>query len=309
MDSAAQTAKFMETARLVGRETLDGRPAFHLESAGLDQVQKTDDGEYRVETVSLWLDAEEYVPLRTTVEGTMVSGDQARPVTIETLQSDYRQVPNSRMYEPYRRVTTISNAMTPEQEAEMLKAQQQMQEFEQQLATMPPDQRRMAENMMGPQLEMMRSMAAGGGFRTEVTVRGITVNPGAGTGSDASCGTGNDLHTGAVETVDAASASPAPADETLPSAHNATLEAAREACLKDRMDQAQAAEKKRRGFGRLLSGVSRVASRFGGRSVAEGIQQTSGEVYDANATADDVAAAAKDLGLTADDIEDCRNPT
>lgn len=321
MDSTAQTARFMETARLVGRETVDGRPAFHLTSTDVDEVQQIEGGEYRMEAVSLWLDAEEYVPLRMTVEGTMASGDDVRAVTIESLQSDYRRVPNSRMYEPYRRVTSISNEMTPEQEAEMLKARQQMQEFEQQLAAMPPDQRRMTEKMMGPQLEMMRSMAAGDGFHTEVTVSEIAVNPEASGDPEASCGTGGAMQTGramqtgtpdAVGSSQAATAQAATAgspEPSVPSAEGTALEAAREACLKDRMAQAQAAQTSRRGFGRLLSGVSRVASRFGGRGVAEDVGQTTAAVYDANATADDVAAAAKDLGLTADDIDDCRNPT
>ena len=42
---------------------------------------------------------------------------------------------------------------------------------------MPASQRKMMESMMGPQLEMMRNMAAGGGFQMETVIEEITVNP------------------------------------------------------------------------------------------------------------------------------------
>ena len=68
------------------------------------------------------------------------------------------------------------------------------------------------------------------------------------------------------------------------------------------MAEAQAKQKKKRGFGRLLSAVSRTAFQSGNYDVG----RTVDDVYAANATADDLAAAAKDLGLTEDDLEECR---
>ena len=70
------------------------------------------------------------------------------------------------------------------------------------------------------------------------------------------------------------------------------------------MEQAQQSQEKKRGFGRLLGAAGRIAGRFGGADVS----QTMGDVYTANATADDLAAAAKDLGLSESDIESCKNP-
>jgi len=54
----------------------------------------------------------------------------------------------------------------------------------------------------------------------------------------------------------------------------------------------------------LLSAVSRSASRSGNYDLA----RTTGDIYSASATADDLSAAAKDLGLTDDDIAACQNP-
>lgn len=82
------------------------------------------------------------------------------------------------------------------------------------------------------------------------------------------------------------------------------LRAAQQACLEQKMAAAQAASKKKRGFGRLLSAVSRTASHTGNYDVA----RSAGTVYNANATAEDLSAAAKDLGLTEDEVAECQNP-
>ncbi|HEX5788659.1 MAG TPA: hypothetical protein VFY03_10785, partial [Woeseiaceae bacterium] len=92
-ESADHMAEFMRRANLVGTETVDGRDSFHLRAEGLGMVQESDGREYTIESMSMWLDASEYVPLRTRVDGTMVAGDETSPMTIETVQSDYREVP------------------------------------------------------------------------------------------------------------------------------------------------------------------------------------------------------------------------
>lgn len=83
------------------------------------------------------------------------------------------------------------------------------------------------------------------------------------------------------------------------------LRKAQQACLERKMAETQEAQKKKRGFGRLLSAIGRVAGHTGNAAVSTTVQ----DVYTANATADDLAAAAKDLGLTEEDIEACRNPS
>ena len=252
--------------------------------------------------------------------------------------------------------------------AKLQEAMAQMEEFETQLASMPPDQRKMMENMMGPQLEMMRNMASGGGFKTEVIVSDITVNPDGITLTGPECGDGRaaagqpvakaevvhveppstggddltrmvqtdlvalgydtDGITGEMNTKTIVAISKFQAENgmevtgevspqlagilsahasgtaTAPAPDPAQLQAAQQACLQKKMEEAQAAQKKKRGFGRLLSGVSRVAGQAGNFD----LMHKTNDVYSAAATADDLAQAAKDLGLTEDDIEACRNP-
>lgn len=88
----------------------------------------------------------------------------------------------------------------------------------------------------------------------------------------------------------------------------ADLQAAQQACIQNKMEKAQASQKKKRGFGSLMRAVSRTASQLGNNNVATDIAQTSADVYDVNATAADLESAAKDLGISEDDIEACRNP-
>lgn len=84
----------------------------------------------------------------------------------------------------------------------------------------------------------------------------------------------------------------------------ATLQAAQQACLQEKIAAAQASQKKKRGFGRLLSAVTREAYRAGDYDLA----RTTNDIYSASATADDLSAAAADLGLTEDDVAECQNP-
>jgi len=187
----AHMALFMKTAQLKGTESVDGRTAYLLQASGLNQVQNVDGREYRMDTMRLWIDNDTYAPLKMRVDGTLIAGAESKPMSIETIQSDYRNVPDSKMYESYRQVMKISGLMDAAQEAEMREAQTKMAEFEKQLASMPPGQRQMMEKMMGPQLETMRSMASGGGFQTETVVRLIAVNPDISEVGGAKCQVGN----------------------------------------------------------------------------------------------------------------------
>jgi peptidoglycan hydrolase-like protein with peptidoglycan-binding domain len=108
--------------------------------------------------------------------------------------------------------------------------------------------------------------------------------------------------TAATAAAPAAATAAAPA--AAPAADPAALQAAQQACLQEKMMAAQEAQKKKRGFGRLLSAVTREAYRAGDYDLA----RTAGDIYSANATADDLSAAAKDLGLTEDEVAACQNP-
>lgn len=168
--------QFADSATLVGIESEDGRDAFHLRAENLDLVQESDGQTFTINTMDSWIDAKQYVPLRMRLEGVAASGSETRPVFMEKIDQDYRNVPDSNMYESYRQVMRISGVMSDKEKAQMQEAQQQMAEFETQMAQMPASQRDMIMRQMGPQMEMMKKMASGGGMEMETVVHSITVN-------------------------------------------------------------------------------------------------------------------------------------
>jgi peptidoglycan hydrolase-like protein with peptidoglycan-binding domain len=104
---------------------------------------------------------------------------------------------------------------------------------------------------------------------------------------------------------DPARASVADPSPATPVRSDAELRVAQQSCLQEKMAAAQASQKKKRGLGSLMRAVSRTAGSFGNHDLS----QTMGDVYNANATAEDLASAAKDLGLTEDEVAACQNPT
>lgn len=369
---------FMEKAKLMGTESIDGRKAWHLQAEGLNHVEKSDGSEYRIEAISLYVDTAEYVPLSMKMDGTMTSEGRSQPMTMEMVEKDYRKVPGSNMYESYRRVMSMNGMLTPEQEKQMAEAQKQLAEFEKQKASMSPQQLAMMESMMGPQLKMMENLAKGNGIEFETVVDGIRVNPvltdasgnpcpGTGRASVKSVssadGAGGEVKavpvktaaaessadkdsvtlmiqedlvelgykvspTGKMDTETAIAISQYQAEHDMPvtgepspqlagilaagegpvasSAERSpeALQAAQQACLQQKMEEAQAAQKKKRGFGSLMRGVGKLAGQLGNYDLA----QTTGDIYQAGSTAEDFSRAAKDLGLTEDDIAACQNP-
>jgi peptidoglycan hydrolase-like protein with peptidoglycan-binding domain len=105
-----------------------------------------------------------------------------------------------------------------------------------------------------------------------------------------------------------AAAQPAVAQAVPVARTEEDLHAAQQACLQEKIATQQEANKKKSGFGKLLRAATRTMSTFGNSELASEISRTSYEVYSANASYEDVKSAAKDLGLTEDDIEACRNP-
>lgn len=97
------------------------------------------------------------------------------------------------------------------------------------------------------------------------------------------------------------------AGAAAPMSQQTSLQAAQQACLQEKMAQAQEQQKKKRGFGSLMRAVTRSATRFGG-DAGRDIADTTYDIYTVDATAQDLDSAAKDLGLTPDELEECRNP-
>lgn len=309
--NAAGMADMARRLRHVGTESVEGVATQHLRAAGLAQRHVTGDGgEMVIQDLDLWIDERNCVPIKFTMAGTHTSGGKTQPVTIERVNSQYRAVPGSRMYEPFRQVMRIQGAMTEAQQKELRESQAKLEDLERRLAQMPPSQRDMILQRMGPQMDMMKRMASGGGIEVVMDVQQILVNPDDEALRQVQLSAAAAALGGAgAMPLAASTVAPQPTHDTAPpatvpaSTSQAADQGGYKACLEEKARQRQAAQKKKQGLGRLVSAVARNAGRLGGEAVTRVI----GEAQTARATADDLAAAARDLGLTEDEIAACRS--
>jgi hypothetical protein len=171
--------ELIEHGRYAGRESIDGSSVHVLAIDDLSQValaqQPTpEEMDFQARTGRIFVDTELLVPRRMEFVGDATTPNGAHEVTVSIDMTDYRNVQG--LLVPYRTTMEISGLQAmidPEMRA-------QLQQMEEQLAALPPEQREMMERMMGAQLDQLRQMAAGGGdaMSVEVTVSDVRVNSG-----------------------------------------------------------------------------------------------------------------------------------
>ncbi|HUP52732.1 MAG TPA: hypothetical protein VM198_09660 [Longimicrobiales bacterium] len=168
-----------EHGRYAGREQI-GSSAVHVlavdDLSQLDIAQPTtpDDMEFEPRTARIFVDDALMVPRRMEFVGDARTDTGPHEVTVRVDLENY--LPIESLLIPYRTVVNIEGlgaAIDPEMRA-------QLEEMERQLAAMPADQRQMMERMLGPQMEQIQQMMAGGGdaMTIEVTVVDVVINAG-----------------------------------------------------------------------------------------------------------------------------------
>jgi len=187
-------------ARLVGTETVDGVECHVLKLDDLSDLDLSSagggDGDFTLTSMTVWLDKTDLVGRKTVVEGeTKLEGD-SYPIRIESTMSDYRSTAG--MFEPWSRVTRMPNLMDVMREADPKKAKEmekaleqashmdeQMAEARKELARLPAAQRRMFESQMGsrlsklgPQMQQMKQLLAGGAMEMVTRITDLRVNEG-----------------------------------------------------------------------------------------------------------------------------------
>ena len=169
---------FKQNAEYLGRETVDGSEVHVLE---IDDLEETSfgqsiaqDSEFRPVSGRLYLDAERYVPRRMVFQGELTNPEGTHSVTSTMDLMDYRD--HQGMLMAHRTVMTIEGLGAAIDE----EARAQFEQMEEELANMPPEQRRMVESMMSEQLEQFRAMMQGDDepMVVEVEVREVRVNAG-----------------------------------------------------------------------------------------------------------------------------------
>jgi hypothetical protein len=169
-----------DRAKYDGAEEVDGRRC-HVVS--IDNFEGIDvspgiqsDGQFEPTWMSIALDTESSLPRRMRMKGNVVVEGSARPVSMEVLMTDYRQV--NGMYHPFRMLIEADGFMGPggASEADMAEAQESLEELERNLEDMSDQERAMVERMMGPQLERLREMIDSGKLKVEMAVKSIEPN-------------------------------------------------------------------------------------------------------------------------------------
>jgi hypothetical protein len=165
--------------RITGRREFNGTDAIELAADNLNYSQVEDGQQVTWDAVTMLVDANKYVPLLFTMEGVVTDGSESRRITVEREDLDYRNVPGcGDMYRPFKSIMRLGGMMTSEQQAELAEASVQLEQLEAQMASMPASQRQMMESMLGPQLEMIKNMASGGGIEVVSTIAELRCNTG-----------------------------------------------------------------------------------------------------------------------------------
>jgi peptidoglycan hydrolase-like protein with peptidoglycan-binding domain len=358
---AESMSQFRKHAKIVGKETIGKTRTVHTRAENLELVEEVNGEEITIHTVSLWIDAANYVPVKLRIDGTARQKRKSREFFVERLDQDYRTVPDSTLYMPYRNVLRVGGVLGPKEQREMEDARKKLADFEAQLAAMQPEERARVEGMMGSQMDMMRKMVDGGTMEIETTVRAIRVNTGlagatpqAGRSQPASSAaptaptapptsadfvvqsiqrdlstlgydpgnTDGELSTATVIAISkfqaengldvTGEATPQLAGILAAKRDSATAakgsvkspEDAQAVCLQEKID---AAKKKKRAFGKVMKAAANTTTRYGGTKVSTEVEKASREAYRVDATAKDVDEVAKELGISSDDVEACRN--
>ncbi len=172
-------AQVFANAEVVGTTEIDGRNAWQVRSDGLNITDNSNGQQFTLNSVDFWMDKDDCIPLKFHMKGKAVGDDgKPRDIFIEKTDSDYRQVPGTKLLLSHRQVMRMGGVLTPAEEKQMAEARVQMAEFENQLAAMPASQRSMMEGMMGSRMEQMRKMLDTGAFEMEIRIIDVRVNEG-----------------------------------------------------------------------------------------------------------------------------------
>ena len=163
--------------RVMGHQVVFERNAIELGADGLNVVQPTEDGTFTMESVRMLVDAERYLPVQFKINGTLSQGAESRPMTIERIDSQFSRGEGcGSLLKPHRSVMRMGGMLTEQERAELAEAEAQLAELDQQLASMPAAQRDMMMTMMGPQIEMIKSLAAGGDIEVATEIIELRCN-------------------------------------------------------------------------------------------------------------------------------------
>lgn len=168
-----------DRAKYEGSEEVDG---YRCDVVSIDNFEGIDvgpgfqsDGEFQPTWMSIAID-ENHLPRRFRMKGDMVVEGSSRPVSIEALMTDYREI--NGMHHPFRILIEADGFMGPGggSDVDQAEAQKALADFEKSLEEMSDQEREMLEKVMGDKMNTLREMASSGKLKVEMVVTSIEAN-------------------------------------------------------------------------------------------------------------------------------------
>jgi hypothetical protein len=175
-----------------GIEPVGGHPSYRLGAAvdaafaeALAAASGSDGGgggpsgdcQQDIRSMNVWIDSETFVRRKVRFDGLMTCGGESQEFCMEHIFDDFRNVPNSTLYEPYQEIFRLCGMLTPEQQEELRQAEAELGDYEAQLAQLPPGQQAMMRRMIEPQVERLRSLARGNAAEFRTITTSIDIDP------------------------------------------------------------------------------------------------------------------------------------
>jgi hypothetical protein len=180
-DGYARLRGMADEFEVTGSGKVEGHDTWVLEARDASGLDMGGDA-FTPHSVVFQVDRETYIVRQIQMEGDMDVNGTTRPVAMEIMMSDYRDVEG--VLHPFRTTMSIeglNESMSAEDRAQMEEVRQQMAEMEKRLAEMPAAQRRMVEQQleqMGGMAGLQKQMDAMADGRIETVVTEIRVNQG-----------------------------------------------------------------------------------------------------------------------------------
>lgn len=173
-------ARFARNARLVGTEEVANRPAHHLRVEDFEGLELPDsEVEFEPTGASLWIDTEQFVPLRLLVEVDATVDGSTSDITIEKISHAWND--DQGLFLAHGEIMSLGGAMfiaDEKQRAEMQEALDQLEDMDEQLAGLSSSQKEMIMSRIGPQIAQLERMARGEPLTVVTNVVEVRVNEG-----------------------------------------------------------------------------------------------------------------------------------
>ncbi|HKK08507.1 MAG TPA: hypothetical protein VKA44_06460, partial [Gemmatimonadota bacterium] len=143
---------------------------------GQETLGKNADAQLEPKSMTMYVDSKDYLIRRMQMEGTITREGKTNPVHMDAHMKDYRAVQG--LMQPYKMDITMTGLTGAISEEDRAQARQSMEELQKRLDSMPADQRKMMEQMLGPQMKRMKEMLESGKVDVSIQVQDVKVNAG-----------------------------------------------------------------------------------------------------------------------------------